>query len=216
MPVVALIASGTVILAIRKLILHQPHKRRLRLGFVMITLILVSAVLFAFFFLSLIGGGALEELLKRGRPGSYVLRSRIYQVTMDSWRERPIVGWGTQRRLPELPPDKAPGGTHSEYMAYLYRYGLIGLLLHLGVYAGVWLALIPCWLSKSTTQDKDDFLITCVIGLFAFHLNGVVHGLDWDVTIPLVLWTMVGLSYFFCTTHRDVGADAAAPSGAQA
>lgn len=216
MPVIALVLSAALILVFRYVVLRQPPERRRPFVRLVFALIVVFAVLFAFLFLSLIGGGSLEGLLKRGRPGSYMSRSQIYQVTMESWTERPITGWGTQRKLPELPSSLAPSGTHSEYMAYLYRYGLVGLLLHLSAYAAVWFSLVPRVLSRSGVEDKDAFLTTFAISLFAFNLNAVVHGFEWDVTIPLVLWTMIGLCYFSYGPRADARGDAGVPGEAQA
>lgn len=182
--------SAIIVLLIRNLTLCRHPLERIPFLFAA----LVIAIGVVSLFLLLGGLNFLSEFFVESRANSFAGRMRIYQITFDSWKQHPLIGWGTQREVPDSSV-RLPMGTHSEYFGFLYRYGLIGLLLHWGVYATVWLRLLHLLSAERRKGNRRAFLTSSATGLLAFNLNGVAHGLDWDVTIPLLLWTMIGLFY---------------------
>lgn len=83
---------------------------------------------------------AVDALVFARGPGSFTSRFGIYEATLSSFVERPLLGWGTERDHPTL---ALPLGSHSEFFAALYRQGLLGLIAFIGLLWAVWRATRP-------------------------------------------------------------------------
>lgn len=73
-------------------------------------------------------------LYARGE-GTVVSRFSIYQHTLEDLIRRPLWGWGTERDIEGI---KIPLGSHSFYLALLYRFGIIGFGIYLFIIAKTW------------------------------------------------------------------------------
>jgi N-acetylglucosaminyldiphosphoundecaprenol N-acetyl-beta-D-mannosaminyltransferase len=69
------------------------------------------------------------------RGGSAAARFDTVLGTLRGWLERPVLGWGTAREVPEL---ALPAGTHSTYLGILYKHGAVGLAAFACLLALVW------------------------------------------------------------------------------
>jgi len=131
------------------------------------------------------------------KPRSDTTRILIFQKSIESLRESPVFGWGTQRNMEvvDLNPEIKPLGSHSTYLAYLYRYGLSGFLIFALIYALVFMRAIHLSDRRMNSRYYAD------LGLFAgwAFVNNVVQSMvtvmDYDVSILLLIWMIWGLLF---------------------
>lgn len=92
-------------------------------------------------------------------------RQQLYEATVQTWLQKPILGWGTERDWvptpspvptatptptpiatatpspspqvsgPPLPQDIPPLGSHSQYLGVLFKQGVLGILLFIAILA---------------------------------------------------------------------------------
>lgn len=118
-------------------------------------------------------------------------RQEGWQVMVELWRERPVLGWGlrTTDEALNLPTQAyGRGGGHSSYLQTLVENGLLGALM---LYGAILVALRTppprssgprrdCWIAASST---------CVGGLG--HMTGESFVLGIGGLFPLVFWSAV-------------------------
>jgi len=139
-------------------------------------------------------GDELEQVFVEGRAGSYTSRMQIYKVTFQSWMERPLFGWGTQRDLPNLlPQNVAPAGTHSNYIGILYRHGLVGLAVYIALLLAVWRRIFEGLGEETDNRLLKQFIELSVFAMLAVNVDEVARGLEWDATVLLLVWGYWGL-----------------------
>jgi len=68
-----------------------------------------------------------------GQVRTTVGREKIYDVSIAQIKERPLLGWGTNRKFPHqrFRVRYPYAGTHSNYLSLMYKQGLVGLGLML-------------------------------------------------------------------------------------
>jgi O-antigen ligase len=155
-----------------------------------LTGLVVGVCLFVIFILSYT-----NTILYEVNPMSMQIRTFIFEKSIDSWKESPMFGWGTQRNIevvggmPNSPQHTIPAlGTHSHYLSLLYRYGLVGLTLFALIY---WLVFREIY-NPLRTQEKDPFwLLLLMYCGWAFSAN-MIHALfiemDFDVILFFIIW----------------------------
>ncbi|MCB0017817.1 MAG: O-antigen ligase family protein [Anaerolineales bacterium] len=121
------------------------------------------------------------------RRASVSDRGYVYQKTIEGWLERPILGWGTERDIPDHP---FPAGSHSHYLGILYKQGAVGLIIYVTMMIKIWQELRPV-----PRQNKHEqlFLVISRWVLLTAIFNGFTDVLDLDATVYLFLWIIVGL-----------------------
>lgn len=77
-------------------------------------------------------------------------RGALYQATFERWRERPLLGWGTEvdwtltpratGASDEASADLPPLGSHSHYLGVLFKQGLVGA----GLFGALIVVLLLC------------------------------------------------------------------------
>tara|TARA_B110000444_G_scaffold250072_1_gene275957 strand:+ start:112 stop:1413 length:1302 start_codon:yes stop_codon:yes gene_type:complete len=155
-----------------------------------------SIIAFSFFFillslLWLAQTGLLYQIIdfalySRGE-GSANARSKIYIQTFESFLERPIFGWGTERDVKGL---AYPLGSHSYYLGTLYKQGVAGLILFLSIIANVWINIKV----KSNLNYKVSlFFRYGQFMLLVFIINSFTDVLDLDATTMMFLWVIIAL-----------------------
>jgi len=123
-------------------------------------------------------------LYSRGE-GSANARSKIYIQTFESFLERPIFGWGTERDVKGL---AYPLGSHSYYLGTLYKQGVAGLVLFLSIIANVWINIKV----KSNLNYKVSlFFRYGQYMLLVFMINSFTDVLDLDATTMMFLWLLL-------------------------
>jgi O-antigen ligase len=123
------------------------------------------------------------------------VRTFIFEKSVESWKDSPLFGWGTQRNvevvggMPNSPQSTVPAlGTHSHYLSLLYRYGLIGLALFGFIY---WLIVREIY-KPLLTKEKDWFwvllLMYCGWAFSANMVHAIFIEMDFDVVLFFTIW----------------------------
>ncbi len=121
--------------------------------------------------------------------GSFTSRFGVYEATLSSFMERPLLGWGTERDHPGL---RFPMGSHSEYLAILYRHGLIGFTALAGMLISTWIVTRPPRSMAAYTKERTFlcygrwFIVTAIV-------NNIMNNPSTDATAYVFLWTIIGL-----------------------
>jgi len=154
-------------------------------------MITTGVLLFAILGLLISGSRFVTDI----KPQSDTTRMLIIRKSIESLRSSPVFGWGTQRNMEviALDPEIKPLGSHSNYLAYLYRYGLVGFSIFIFIYAFVFIHIIRLSGRSSPSRYYAD------LGLFAgwAFVNNITQSLvtvmDFDVSLLLMIWMIWGL-----------------------
>ena len=156
----------------------------------------LSIIAFSFFFILLFllwleQTGLLYQIIdfalySRGE-GSANARSKIYIQTFESFLERPIFGWGTERDVKGL---AYPLGSHSYYLGTLYKQGVAGLILFLSIIVNVW---INIKVKSNLSYKVSLFFRYGQYMLLVFIINSFTDVLDLDATTMMFLWVIIAL-----------------------
>lgn len=140
--------------------------------------------------------GIVSSLLK-ARTGSLLSRLNVYEVTIEKWRKRPVLGWATQRNDDRL---FLPLGSHSMYLGTLYQRGVVGLAALLALVGFAALRLVRAFRRSNDTSFRL-FLGCAAVSFLAAGLAGVLDIFDIDATVQVLYWTLLGL--IFGATARE-------------
>jgi len=156
-----------------------------------ISILAVGFLLCSLFLLWLQQSGILYQIIdlllySRGE-GSANTRMKIYIQTFNSFLERPIFGWGTERDVKGL---AYPLGSHSYYLGTLYKQGIVGFSLFISIVVLIWNKL------KVKSNLDDNFTRFLKYGQFlmlVYIMNSFTDVLDLDATTMLFLWLILSL-----------------------
>ena len=156
-----------------------------------ISILVVVFLLCSLFLLWLQHSGILYQIIdlllySRGE-GSANTRMKIYIQTFNSFLERPIFGWGTERDVKGL---AYPLGSHSYYLGTLYKQGIVGFSLFISIVVLIWNKL------KVKSNLDDNFTRFLKYGQFlmlVYIMNSFTDVLDLDATTMLFLWLILSL-----------------------
>ena len=115
-------------------------------------------------------------------------RATIYQESINGITERPLLGWGTERDIPDF---RHPAGSHSTYLGILYKHGSLGLAVFIALMVAVWRATRPLTLVPNAEQNQPQparFLHFARWALIAALVNAATDLLDLDGTAMLIGW----------------------------
>lgn len=146
--------------------------------------VLVLALLYAFA-LGPIVDFASEKFLKI-RPGSALVRFRMYEETIRLFPEHPLVGWGTSIRVEGL-PNRFSAGTHSAPLGALFQHGIVGLTLATGLWVSI-LRRLSVGLRFALPRSEREFYIAMMVGFTAFSLRALADLWTWDQLLCLTVW----------------------------
>jgi hypothetical protein len=161
----------------------------------------------------------LVEPVFQSKSTSTSVRLFIYEKTIESWKESPLFGWGTPRNIiVDGEPSKKhpPLGSHSQFLAVLYRYGLVGFILY-----GTILGLVFREVRKISRLARNDGILgnLGVSAGWAFFLN-LVHQvfivMDFDIIVLYLIWMNWGIIVAVRTMLEKRAAAGPAPAGAAA
>jgi hypothetical protein len=135
-------------------------------------------------------------LYARG-SGSFSDRFQVYEATIRGVGERPFFGWGTERDIEGL---ELPAGSHSEYLAILYRQGGIGFLIYMSMLFALWRYTRPVAHAQSQAglmlRHGRWFFVTVLI-------NSIATVPLLDGTVVMILW----LSFSLLLVTRKIATD---------
>lgn len=184
----AMAAGLALYVTLRLGLLHQRNK-----PFSIAMGLLAGAILLAaVYFLYAAIADTLQFLIVEWRPGSWLVRFRIYEETLRLLPEHWLAGWGTAVRIPYLSSNYS-AGSHSSYLGMLFQHGVVGLALYLLLLVSVWRVLIYQSRRPGKAREAFIFWISMAAGLFAFNLREIADIWWWDQMTAIIVWTIWGL-----------------------
>lgn len=132
---------------------------------------------------------AVEAFTFARGPGSFTNRFGVYEATLQGFLERPLFGWGTERDVEGL---EIPAGSHSEYLAALYRQGLLGLIALVGLLITTWRATRPLK-GAAAAGPAGTFLRYGRWFFVASLINSIMTDPTVDSTTFVMLWVLLAL-----------------------
>lgn len=157
---------------------------------IILGIILISTVLFI---TPQLASGTYETFIFARGSGSYDSRSYVYLETIKGIFERPLLGWGTERNIPN---SSYPAGSHSYYLGILYRHGVIGFVLFIGFLVSIWKNTRPVRWRMPVGEDIRYLINLMKYGrwiLVTIFVNSTTDIFDLDATTMLMLWFVFGL-----------------------
>ncbi len=121
--------------------------------------------------------------------GSFINRFGVYGATLEGFLQRPLFGWGTERDVVGL---NIPAGSHSEYLAALYRQGLLGFLALIGLLWSAWRATHPPT-GAAAREPAGTFLRYGRWFFVASLINSIMTDPAVDSTTYVILWVFIAL-----------------------
>jgi O-antigen ligase len=190
--ILALFLSGSFyLLFVRK----KTTSMKLLIGFSSLSILLIIVgSLFQFDqIFKTVDLGAITDIVVSGRGASTEHRLIVYSETVKGWLQRPIFGWGTERDIPEF---MFPAGSHSLYLALLYRQGIAGLLVFLLVLYSAWNSTRPIenrFILDQNLTLSNQFLEFGRWVIFAAILDAFTTVLITDILAVYFFWSILSL-----------------------
>lgn len=133
---------------------------------------------------------AVEETVYARGAGSTTSRLTIYRATLEGILERPILGWGTERDITTVDNFELPAGSHSHYLGFLYKHGLIGLAALLAFMAVIMWQIWATLRAQRNAGENEATVMLSFVGwsLLTAALTGLTSVLDLDATLALLVW----------------------------
>lgn len=141
---------------------------------------------------------AAEAFIFARGPGSYTSRLTVYEYSLRGFLERPAFGWGTER---DIPQSAYPAGSHSEYVAVMYRQGLLGLIAFAGLLWSTWRFSRPVSDSRRTSEAGGFLRYGRWLFVTAL-INSIAADPVIDTTVYVFLWLFLGLMVATSMTMR--------------
>jgi O-antigen ligase len=134
-----------------------------------------------------------ENFVMARGPGSFNARSTVYQHTLNDFSQRPLLGWATERHIPDFP---YPAGSHSYYLGILYKHGLIGFSIFLALLGSlikhIQTPLLK--LKQSNHFAMVKFMQYSQWAIIAIAINGFTDAVDLDTTTFTILSLIIVLA----------------------
>ncbi|MCZ7671664.1 MAG: O-antigen ligase family protein [Chloroflexi bacterium] len=184
-------------------LLRMQHK--LRLPFIIIPVLITFFILFAAL-IALLPSNFLTEFINETffslRADSFSSRMEVYKATIDLWLSKPFTGWGTPRKIETV--ELAPAGTHGDYLATLFRYGLVGFVFYGAMLSAIWVQIIRQLhtVNKLSVINKKarNFHNTTFVIFLALTICGLAYGFYFDLSFVILNWTVIGLIHVKSST----------------
>ena len=135
---------------------------------------------------------ALRTAILEWRPGSWLVRFRIYQETLRLLPEHLIAGWGIPVRIRGM-LSVYSAGTHSSYLGMLFQHGVIGLALYLGLWLSIWRKIVKGLRARAIPRSFRLFWGMATASMLSFNIREVADTWWWDQLVTMTIWTIWGL-----------------------
>lgn len=135
------------------------------------------------------GATAQDLVMARSTSG----RMNIYRQTIAAFWEYPVFGAGTQRDAEDL---TQPLGSHSYYLALLFRFGLVGFGLFAWLFWQIWKGTAPLSLTRAHDPRLHRANLLLQYGrwfLVARLFDAFFTVPLTDATVIMLEWTLIGI-----------------------
>ena len=132
-----------------------------------------------------------------GRDSSLSGRSRLWQIGLRGFSEKPMLGWGYDSLVSFLTKYHMGYGTlHNGYLDLLVRGGIVSVF-----FFSVLLIQLFGLLIKQTTQNKDNYVF-----ILALIITVLVHNMSESslLTNTNLIWLMFLLGYFYSIKYKSI------------
>ena len=182
----------------------SKQKTQYRLLLILLaSLILISFILVSFLDLAVFDQivELLSSFLYARGEGTVVSRLSIYGNTLEDFLRRPLWGWGTERDIEGI---KIPLGSHSFYLALLYRFGLAGFSIYCFILLKIWVSLVGIR-KPIEGADADGFLRYVKWVVLAGFLDGLFTVPLLDINTLMFFWipVILGLNWVMTGKNRS-------------
>lgn len=134
-----------------------------------------------------------QAVFARG-SGSPTSRWTIYERTLEGFVERPLLGWGTERNIAGVSEAFIyPAGSHSYYLATLYRQGVLGFVAFLVSWWTIWRATAQRRVPTRAPMEARAFVAVGRAVVVAALIMATTLAFDLDASLMLVWWCVVAL-----------------------
>jgi hypothetical protein len=214
---VALFASAIYVTQTRALVLGVPLAivgacalywvlTHTRLPFVIIVLMVMSALVSVTFFQSAAASGQLTGLLGLDRGDSDDMRSYQIGFLIDAWLENPLFGNGFGSKAAWVRSEAAPFSYEMSILALYMKVGLLGAIVSCAYFVYLVTSLIPARAAIRANAPQWCALFAAVYILcFAFNTNPYLTN---SVGVAIVLVCCIELTQL----SNEAAMDAIAPS----
>jgi O-antigen ligase len=158
---------------------------------------------------------AVRETLAQWRPGSLMVRSRVYAETFRLLPQHPIAGWGAQVQT-RGEATAFSAGSHSSFLGMMFRHGIVGLALYIGLWVSIWRDIVKGLKKHAGMPHLRLFGIAAVAAMAAFNIREAADTWWWDQLLTMAVWTMWGLITVAPTLPSNGVAESHEPSFIQA
>ncbi len=161
--------------------IRKKRQKSQRLNFLTVTVVVL-----VIFLILIIAINTMTQI----KPLSVKARTTILKNTIQSWKESPVFGWGTQRNMEVIGETSPipPLGSHSTYLSFLYRYGLSGFILYIAMIVVLFTELKRSQLSSRPDSFWKNFSTICGWIFFGNLVQAIFIVMDYDVVILLLIW----------------------------
>jgi len=138
------------------------------------------------------GTQTIRDALAQWRPGSLLVRMRVYENTFRLLPEHPIAGWGVQIEIGRQGAGFS-AGSHSSYLGMMFRHGIVGLGLYIMLWVTIWRDLVRGLKDGAHLPVLRLFGIAAIAAMAAFNIREAADTWWWDQCLTMAVWTMWGL-----------------------
>lgn len=136
--------------------------------------------------------GTFESTFIDLRPGSWIVRFKVYMVTLQLIPEHLIAGWGVPVRISGV-SNAYSAGTHSSYLGMLFQHGIVGLFFYLALWLSLWNQVIQGLKNRNTPWEIYLFWIATATTFLAFNVREIVDSWWWDQSLTYTIWGLWGM-----------------------
>lgn len=144
---------------------------------------------------------AVESTIYARGAGSTNSRLTIYSATLEGFTQKPLFGWGTERDITAIENFVYPAGSHSHYLGFLFKHGIVGfaVLVFFILFITLSIAKVPRVTYGNTHVLEAQRLLPFVKwSLLTALFIGLTSVLDLDATLILIVWVVIAAALLIC------------------
>ena len=158
-----------------------------------------------------------ESISNISSDPSNLERINRWASAIEMWKEKPVLGFGPGTYMFEYAPYQLSGNftsistnfgdvgnAHSEYLGPLAETGLIGMLLFLGLFLGVFIIGFRAYFYSETSKEDRFILCTVLCALVTYFSHGFLNNfLDTDKANN-IFWPLIAIVVVIDLKYRNL------------